>query len=107
MSSAGFRRLRDMSTFVLVPGAGGTGWYWHRVAAVLRAAGHEAIAVDLPGPDPAVGLTGYADIVVEAGAGRIDLVLAAQSMGAFTALAACHRLAPERLVLLNAMIPAA
>ena len=38
-----------MSTFVLIPGAGGTAWYWHRVAPLLREAGHEAIPVDLPG----------------------------------------------------------
>jgi hypothetical protein len=32
---------------VLIPGAGGTAWYWHRVVPLLRAAGHEATAVDL------------------------------------------------------------
>src|ERR1700752_1814888 len=40
-----------MASFVLVPGAGGMAWYWHRVVPLLRAAGHEAIAVDLPGDD--------------------------------------------------------
>jgi pimeloyl-ACP methyl ester carboxylesterase len=34
---------------VLVPGAGGVAWYWHRVIPLLRAAGHDALAVDLPG----------------------------------------------------------
>ena len=34
-----------MATFVLVPGAGGLGWYWHRVAERLAARGHEAVAV--------------------------------------------------------------
>ncbi len=29
-----------MSTFVLIPGAGGAAWYWHRVVPLLRAAGH-------------------------------------------------------------------
>ena len=38
-----------MSTFVLIPGAGGVAWYWHRVVPLLTAAGHEAIPVDLPG----------------------------------------------------------
>src|SRR6059058_1925100 len=38
-----------MSTFTLIPGAGGVAWYWHRVVARLSACGHEAIAVDLPG----------------------------------------------------------
>jgi len=40
-----------MSTFVLIPGAGGAAWYWHRVLPELRARGHEAFAVDLPGAD--------------------------------------------------------
>ena len=40
-----------MRTFVLIPGAGGAAWYWHRVAPLLQDEGHEAIAVDLPGAD--------------------------------------------------------
>src|SRR3954454_3328606 len=82
-----------MTTFVLIPGAGGAGhWYWRLVAENLERAGHTARAVDLPGADPSDGSD--------------EIVLVAQSMGAFTALGACDRLAPARLVLLNAMIPA-
>ena len=33
-----------MTTFVLIPGAGGVAWYWHLVAERLTDAGHEAIA---------------------------------------------------------------
>jgi pimeloyl-ACP methyl ester carboxylesterase len=107
MSFAALRRLRDMTTFVLVPGAGGAAtWYWHLVAARLEAEGHTAVAVDLPAPDPAAGLPEYVDLVVAAADGRQRVVLVAQSMGAFTALPACKPVAPERLVLLNAMIPA-
>jgi hypothetical protein len=40
-----------MALFVLVPGAGGMPWYWHRVVPLLGSAGHQAIAVDLPGDD--------------------------------------------------------
>ena len=40
-----------MASFVLVPGAGGMAWYWHRVVPLLGSAGHQAIAVDLPGDD--------------------------------------------------------
>jgi pimeloyl-ACP methyl ester carboxylesterase len=40
-----------MATFVLVPGAGGVAWYWHRVVPILSEARHDAIAVDLPGDD--------------------------------------------------------
>ena len=34
-----------MATFVLIPGAGGVAWYWHRVVPLLEDAKHEAIAV--------------------------------------------------------------
>jgi pimeloyl-ACP methyl ester carboxylesterase len=95
-----------VSTFLLIPGAGGVAWYWHRVSPLLQAAGHTVIAVDLPGDDPDVGLTGYTDQIVNAGLGQPDIVLVAQSMGAFPALPACARLPVNGLVLLNAMLPA-
>ena len=94
-----------MSTYLLVPGAGGAAWYWHRVAALLDDAGHDATPVELPGDDPRAGLPEYADLVVAAGDGHDGIVLVAQSMGAFTALPACARLPVRRLVLNNAMIP--
>jgi pimeloyl-ACP methyl ester carboxylesterase len=95
-----------MSCFVLLPGAGGAGWYWHLVVPELERAGHVAIALDLPADDPSAGLPEYVQIVADAAAGRGEVVLVAQSMGAFTALPAAGRVAPQRLVLLNAMIPA-
>jgi pimeloyl-ACP methyl ester carboxylesterase len=73
--------------------------------ALLRAAGHQATAVHLPGADPSAGLPEYAELVVGAAEGQGDLVLVAQSLGAFTALPACGRLPVARLVLNNAMIP--
>ena len=94
-----------MSVFVLVPGAGGAAWYWHRVVPELRARGHEAVAVDLPGADESAGLPEYADAVAEAIGGRHDVVLVAQSMGGFTAPVVCARIPVRLLVLLNAMIP--
>ena len=56
-------RTGERRTYVLIPGAGGVAWYWHRVVPLLQAAGHEAIAVDLPGDDPAAGLPEYARLV--------------------------------------------
>jgi pimeloyl-ACP methyl ester carboxylesterase len=94
-----------MSLFVLVPGAGGAAWYWHRVVPELRARGHEAVAVDLPGPDESAGLPEYTDAVLAAAGGRRDVVMVAQSMGGFTAPAACSRRPVGLLVLVNAMIP--
>ena len=94
-----------MTTFVLLPGAGGAAWYWHRVGPRLSAAGHATIAVDLPGDDPTAGLERYADLVASAAQGRPDVTLVAQSMGGFTAPLVCARLPVRRLVLVNAMIP--
>lgn len=89
----------------MIPGAGGAGWFWHRVVPLLEAAGHEAIAIDLPGPDPAAGLREYTEIVLAAAAGRTDVVLAAQSMGGFTAPLVAARRPLKALVMVNAMIP--
>ena len=94
-----------MSVFVLVPGAGGAAWYWHRVVPELRARGHQAVAVNLPGADESAGLPEYADAVAEAIGGRQDVVLVAQSMGGFTAPVVCARIPVRLLVLVNAMIP--
>jgi pimeloyl-ACP methyl ester carboxylesterase len=96
-----------VASFVLIPGAGGAAWYWHRVVPLLERAGHEAIAVDLPGDDPQAGLSAYADLMVAAIADRTDVVLVAQSMGAFTAAFVCDRIPDQlrALVFVNAMIP--
>jgi len=66
-------------------GAGGAAGYWHRVIPPLREAGHDAIAVGLPGPDPRAGLPEYSQLVVSAIDGREDVVLVAASIGGFTA----------------------
>lgn len=94
-----------MTTFVLLPGAGGDSWYWHRVTAELRRRGHDAIPVDLPAADDTAGLAEYVEVVVSAAADRGPLVLVAQSMGGLTAPLVCDRLPVELLVLVNAMIP--
>src|SRR4051794_18563079 len=80
-------------------------WYWHLVEKQLRDAGHEAIALDLPADDPDAGLTAYVNLAVSAARGREDLVVAAQSMGAFTAVPVCEQVSARELVLLNAMVP--
>jgi pimeloyl-ACP methyl ester carboxylesterase len=94
-----------VSTFVLIPGAGGQAWYWHRLAAELERRGHVAVAVELPTDDDTAGLAAYADTVVAAASDRGPVVLVAQSMGGLTAPLVCGRLPVELLVLVNAMIP--
>jgi pimeloyl-ACP methyl ester carboxylesterase len=95
----------DLATFVLIHGAGDVGWYWHLVEAELRERGHDVVAPDLPCDDQSAGLTEYADTVVEAIGDRTDLVVAAQSFGAFTAPLVCERVAVDLLVLVAPMIP--
>ncbi|MBE3206582.1 alpha/beta fold hydrolase [Parafrankia sp. CH37] len=96
-------------TFALIPGAGGAGIYWHRVVPLLRAAGHEVVAVDLPGGDPGAALPEYAAVVEAAiGAtveGRPDVVLVAQSLGGFTAPLVAELVPVRAIVFVNAMIP--
>ena len=92
-------------TFVLIPGAGGAAWYWHRVVAELERRGRDAIAVELPAGDDSAGLAEYADVVVEAIGSRRPVVLVAQSMGGFTAPLVCERVPVELLILVNAMVP--
>ena len=91
-------------TYALIPGVGGSAWYWHRVAPLLP----DAIAIDLPADDDSADLTAYADRVVEAVSGVSDrLVLVAQSMGAFTAPMVASRVPTASIVLVNPMVPVA
>jgi pimeloyl-ACP methyl ester carboxylesterase len=92
-------------TFVLIPGAGGEAWFWHRLVAELESRGHAAVPVDLPAGDDSAGWAEYTDAVVATAGAARDVVLVAQSMGGFTAPLVCDRLPVRLLVLLNAMIP--
>src|ERR1051326_9931 len=95
-----------MTTFVLIHGAGDVGWYWHLVEAELRARGHDTIAPDLPVDDDSAGLPEYADAVVGAIGDRTDLIIVAQSLGAFVAPLVGERVNARMLVLVAPMIPA-
>jgi pimeloyl-ACP methyl ester carboxylesterase len=93
-----------MTSAVLIPGAGGLGWYWHLVERHLEDQGYDALAVDLAASGRA-GLSAYADAVVTAIDGRADLALIAQSMGAFTVPLVWQRVPVSAVVFVNAMIP--
>ena len=94
-----------MSTFAFIPGAGGSTWPWSRLTPLLVDAGHDTIAVELPGHDPTAGLPRYTELVVDAISSQTDIVLVAGSLGGFTAPLVCERVAVRELVLINAMIP--
>lgn len=94
-----------MSTYVLIHGASDA-FYWHRVVPMLTDRGHEVVAPDLPIGDDNAGFADYADTVVDAIGHRSDLIVVAQSMGAYTAPMVCQRLPVELVVLVAPMIPA-
>jgi pimeloyl-ACP methyl ester carboxylesterase len=92
-------------TFILIHGAWQGAWAWDTMVPRLQAAGHHAIAVDLPGsghnpmPPAEVNLERYAAHV----AGIIDattgpVVMVGHSMGGTAAAQACQ-LRPERIAL--------
>lgn len=96
--------------YVLIPGAGGRAWYWHLVEPRLAERGHRAIAVELPADDDTKGLSDYAQAVLDAvgtaGEGTAgEVVIAAASLGAFTAPPVVGPLQPAAVVLVNPMIP--
>jgi pimeloyl-ACP methyl ester carboxylesterase len=94
-----------MTTFCLIPGAGGDASYWSRVTPELERHGHAAIAVDIPEDDPRLGLPEYAELVEGAIGDRHDVVLVAQSMGGFTAAMVTRHKPVRMIVLVNAMVP--
>jgi pimeloyl-ACP methyl ester carboxylesterase len=95
----------DTTTYVMIPGAGGTAWYWHRIVPLLQQAGHAAIAVDLPGDDELAGLPEYTRRVVDAIGQRDNVVVVAQSLGGFTAPLVAAKVPVRAVVLVNAMVP--
>ena len=94
-----------MTTFVLIPGAGGQASFWDRLVPELRSRGHAAIAVDLPAGDDSAGLAAYADVVVRSVDIPGPVTVVAQSMGGLVAPLVCDRLDLEQIVLVNAMTP--
>ena len=92
-------------TYALIPGAGGSAWYWHRVAPLLP----DAIAIESArrttirrtrAPTP-TRLSTRCPVC------RTALILVAQSMGAFTAPIVASRVPVASIVLVNPMVPVA
>ena len=106
MSPTDPRRHPGMDpVLVLVPGAGGEAWYWHRLVPELTRRGLTAVAVDLPADDDSAGLDAYVETVLAEASPWQDVVVVAQSMGGFVGPLVCARRPVRSLVLLNAMLP--
>ncbi len=97
-----------MTTFLLIPGAGGDAAYWNRLVPRLAKLGHTAIPVDLPAQDETAGWAQYTDVALAAlgDADPASTVVVAQSMGAYVAPLVAGRVPVRMLVLVNPMIPA-
>jgi pimeloyl-ACP methyl ester carboxylesterase len=70
-----------VTTFGLVHGAWHGAWCWDLLVPELERRGHAAVAPDLPIDDALAGHAEYARAVVDALAGRDDVVLVGHSMG--------------------------
>lgn len=106
--------VTDRRTFVLVHGSWHGAWCWEKLLPALRAAGHDAVAVELPahGSDPAdasdASFSGYVERV---GAAIDDadgeVVLVGHSMGGHVVTQAAERYADAvaAVVYLAAFLP--
>ncbi len=99
-----------MAVFALIPGAGGSAFYGHRLAPLLEAAGHVAVPCDLPSGDDASDLSAYAEACLTQLDGRTpveghQIVIVGRSLGGFTVPLLAERLRGASAALLNAMIP--
>lgn len=100
--------LRDSSpvaTFVLIPGAGTEPGVYGLTIEVLEARGHRGVAPPLPLHDQQAGPSDHADAIATTVAGERELVVVAQSLGAFTGPLVSARVDAAALVLMAPMIP--
>jgi hypothetical protein len=94
-----------MATFVLIPGAGSDPRVYGSTIEHLGALGHEALAPPLPLQDPNARPSEHADAVAAALPREAELVVVAQSLGAFTGPLVAARVPVAQLILLAPMIP--
>lgn len=93
-----------MTTFVLIHGAGDSGWYWDLVEAELRARGHDTVAPDFPVDGST--LLECADAVAETvGNPTAPVAVVGQSFGGFIAPLVADRLPTDVLVFVAGMVP--
>jgi hypothetical protein len=94
-----------MATFVLIPGAGVDPRVYGATIQALSAIGHDAMAPPLPLHDPSAGPSDHAVAVASVVPRGVDVVVVAQSLGAFTGPLVAAAIPVARLILLAPMIP--
>jgi pimeloyl-ACP methyl ester carboxylesterase len=94
-----------MATFALVHGAWHGAWCWESLAPLLRQAGHEVVAMDLPIEDGSASFDDYADVVCASldGCGD-DVVVVGHSFGGLTIPLVAARRPVRHLVYLCALV---
>ena len=95
-----------MTTFALIPGAGTDPRVYAATIDELGRLGHAALAPALPLDDPRARPSDHADAVAAALPGETEVVVVAQSLGAFTGPLVVDRHPVAALILLAPMIPA-
>ena len=94
-----------MTTFVLIPGAGTDPLVYAATIEALSDLGHRALAPPLPVRDEHARPSDHADAIVGALPGDAELVIVAQSLGAFAGPLVAARVPVTQLILLAPMIP--
>ena len=94
-----------MATFVLIPGAGTDPRVYDATIEALGALGHGSLAPALPLDDTDAAPSDHADVVVRALPSGGELIVVAQSLGAFAGSLVAARAPVARLVLVAPMIP--
>ena len=93
------------ATFVLIPGAGTDPRVYTSTIEALGALAHDALAPPLPLRDRDARPSDHADAVAGAMPRDAELVVVAQSLGAFTGPLVAARVPVAQLILLAPMIP--
>ena len=95
-----------VATFVLIPGAGTDPRVYAATADELGGRGHDALAPPLPLDDADAHPSDHAAAVARATPARDDIVVVAQSLGAFAGPLVADRVGAALLILLAPMVPA-
>ena len=91
---------------MLIPGAGTAPEIYAATICALGELGHDALAPALPLDDPDASPSDHAAAVAKATPARSDVVVVAQSLGAFVGPLAADQVGAALLVLLAPMVPA-
>ena len=101
-----------MTTFVLIPGAGSDGWFWHPVVERLGALGHDTVRSTCRGVTSrrrsATSPTSSVDAIAAGREHRSTdgkVIVVAQSLGGFVGPLVCARVRSDLLVMVAAMVP--